>query len=60
MVTILTLTSLNLSIDGFSQTRQMPDFQSNSNIDKSEIVDNTQAELATNIQLVPHYPIYYF
>ena len=54
MLTILTLILLNLSIDGFSQTRQTPDFQSNSNIDKSEIMDNTQAELATKIQLVPH------
>ena len=54
MVTILTLILLNLSIDGFSQTLQTPDFQSNSNIEKSEIMDNTQAELATKIQLVPH------
>ena len=54
MLTILTLILPNLSIDGFSQTRQTPDFQSNSNIDKSEIMDNTQAELATKIQLVPH------
>ena len=54
MLTILTLILLNLSIDGFSQTRQTPDFQSNSNIDKSEIMDNTQTELATKIQLVPH------
>ena len=54
MVTILTLILLNLSIDGFSQTLQTPDFQSNSNIDKSEIIDNTQAELAMKIQLVPH------
>ena len=60
MVTILTLILLNLSIDGFSQTLQTPGFLSNPNIDKSEIMDNTQAELATNIQLVPHYPIYYF
>ena len=35
-------------MDGFSQTLQMPDFQSNSNIDKSEINDNTQTELITN------------
>ena len=54
MLTILTLILLNLSIDGFSQTLQTPDFQSNSNIDKSETMDNTQAELATKIQLVPH------
>ena len=54
MLTILTLILLNLSIDGFSQTLQTPDFQSNSNIDKSEIMDNTRAELATKIQLVPH------
>ena len=54
MLTILTLILLNLSIDGFSQTLQTPDFQSNSNIDISEIMDNTQAELATKIQLVPH------
>ena len=32
----------------------MPDFQSNSNIDKTEIKDNTQAELITKIQLEPH------
>jgi hypothetical protein len=54
MVTILTLILLNLSIDGFSQTLQTPDFQSNSNIDKNEIMDNTQAELNTKIQLEPH------
>ena len=54
MVTILTLILPSLSVDGFSQTLQTPDFQSNSNIDKSEIMDNTQAELATKIQLVPH------
>jgi hypothetical protein len=54
MVTILTLILPSLSVDGFSQTLQMPDFQSNSNIDKSEIKDNTQVELATKIQLVPH------
>ena len=54
MSTILTLTLLNLTVDGFSQTRQMPDFQSNSNIDKTEIKDNTQAELITKIQLEPH------
>ena len=52
MVTILTLILPSLSMDGFSQTLQMPDFQSNSNIDKSEIKDNTQVELATKIQLV--------
>jgi hypothetical protein len=54
MVTILTLILLNLSIDGFSQTLQTPDFHSNSNIGKSEIMYNTHAELATKIQLVPH------
>ena len=54
MGTILTLISLNLSIDGFSQTLQTQDFLSNPNIDKSEIKDNTQAELAIKIQLVPH------
>ena len=43
MVTILTLILLNLSIDGFSQTLQTPDFQPNSNIDKSEIMDNTRS-----------------
>ena len=52
MVTILTLILLNLSFDGFSQTLQAPDLQSNSNIDKSEINENTQAELATKIQLI--------
>ena len=54
MVTILTLILLSLSLDGFSQTLQMPEFQSNSNIDKSEIKRNTQEELATKILLVPH------
>ncbi|HEX2409225.1 MAG TPA: hypothetical protein VHJ38_18645 [Nitrososphaeraceae archaeon] len=54
MMTILTLTLQSLSVDGFSQTQKMPDFQSNSNIDKSEIKDNTQGELATKIQLEPH------
>lgn len=32
----------------------MPDFQSNSNIDKSEINGNIQYELAMKIQLEPH------
>ena len=56
MVTILTFILLNLMIDGFGQTQQMPVFQSNSNIDKTEIKNNnTQAaELAMKIQLVPH------
>ena len=54
VVTILTLTLSSLSMDGFSQTLQTPDFQSNSNIDKGEINDNTQPELAAKIQLVPH------
>ena len=54
IVTILTLTLPSLSMDGFSQTLQMPDFQSNSNIDKNEINDNTQPELAAKIQLLPH------
>jgi hypothetical protein len=54
IVTILTLTLPSLSVDVFSQTLQMPDFQSNSNIDKNEINDNTQPELAAKIQLLPH------
>jgi hypothetical protein len=54
IVTILTLTLPSLDLNGFSQTLQTPDFQSNSNIDKSEIKDNTQAELAMKIQLEPH------
>jgi hypothetical protein len=55
MSTILTLTLLNLTVDGFSQTPQMPNIQANSNIDKSEINDNTQPqELIAKIQLVPH------
>ncbi len=55
IVTILTSTLLSLSMDGFSQTLQTPDFQSDSNIDKMEINDNnTQAELAMKIQLAPH------
>ena len=56
MIIILTLTLPSLSVDGFSQkTQQMPDFQSNSNIHKSEKKDNnTQVELTTKIQLEPH------
>ncbi len=55
MATILTLTLLSLSMNGFSQTLNSPDFQSDSNIDKMEINDNnTQAELSTKIQLEPH------
>ena len=54
MSTILILTLLNLTVDGFSQTPQMPNFQANSNIDKSEINGNTQTqELAAKIQLSP-------
>jgi hypothetical protein len=51
-ILILILSTLNLNI--FSQTLQMPDFQSNSNIDKSEINYNTQPELIAKIQLSPH------
>ncbi|HET8857989.1 MAG TPA: hypothetical protein VFM28_10720 [Nitrososphaeraceae archaeon] len=55
MVTILTLTLPSLSVDGFSQTQQMSDFQPNSNIDKMEIKDNdTQVELIMKIHLEPH------
>lgn len=54
LVTILTLTLPSLDLDGFSQPLQRLDFQSNSNIDKSEIKDNTQPELTAKIQLVPH------
>lgn len=56
IVTILTFILPSLSIDGFSQTLQiLPDFESNSNIDKSEIIlNNTQPELTAKIQLVPH------
>ena len=55
MVIILTLTLPNLNLEGFSQTQQIPDFQPNSNIDKSEKKDNdTQVELTTKIQLEPH------
>jgi hypothetical protein len=56
IVTILILILPSLSIDGFSQTLQiLPDFESNSNIDKSEIIlNNTQPELTAKIQLVPH------
>ncbi len=55
MVTILTLTLPSLSVDGFSQTQQMSDFQPNSNLDKMEIKDNdTQVELVMKIQLEPH------
>ena len=44
VVTILILTLPSLSMDGFSQTLQMPEFQSNSSTDKSEINDNTQPD----------------
>ena len=55
IVTVLTLTLLTLSMNGFSQTLQTPDFQSDSNTDKREINDNnTQAELVMKIQLAPH------
>jgi|SRR5687768_1650569 len=54
VVTILILTLPSLSTDGFSQTLQMPEFQSNFSTDKSEINDNTQSELIAKIQLVPH------
>jgi hypothetical protein len=54
IMTILALTLPSLDLNGFSQTLQRLDFQSNSNIDKSEIKRNTQEELATKIQLVPH------
>lgn len=54
IMTMLTLTLPSLDLNGFSQTLQRLDFQSNSNIDKSEIKDNTQPELAAKIQLVPH------
>ena len=58
IVTILTLTLPSLDLDGFSQPLQRLDFQSNSNIDKSELKDNTQPELTAKIQLVPHENIY--
>ena len=54
IMTILALTLPSLDLNGFSQTLQKSDFQSNSSIDKSEINDNTQAELTTKIQLEPH------
>jgi hypothetical protein len=55
MMLILTLTLPDLVRDGSSQTQQMQDFQSNSNIDKNEIKDNnTRTELAMQIQLEPH------
>jgi hypothetical protein len=54
IMTILALTLPSLDLNGFSQTLQRLDFQSNYNIDKSEIKDNTQPELAAKIQLVPH------
>ncbi|MDW3626949.1 MAG: hypothetical protein QOK72_09915, partial [Nitrososphaeraceae archaeon] len=54
IMTILTLTLPSLDLNGFSQTLQRLDFQPDSNIDKSEIKDNTQPELAAKIQLVPH------
>lgn len=55
MMLILTLTLSDLVRDGSGQTQQMQDFQSNSNIDKNGIKDNnTQTELAMQIQLEPH------
>ena len=54
IMTILALILPSLDLNGFSQTLQRLDFQSNSNIDKSEIKDNTQPELAAKIQLIPH------
>ena len=54
IVTILTLTLPSLDLNGFTQTPQILDVQSNSNIDKREIKDNTQSELAVKVQLVPH------
>ena len=54
IVTILILTLPSLDLNGFTQTPQILDIQSNSNIDKSEIKDNTQSELAVKVQLVPH------
>ncbi len=54
IVTILTLTLPSLDLNGFTQTPQILDIQSNSNIDKSEIKDNTQSELVVKVQLVPH------
>ena len=55
MMLILTLTLPDLIRDGISQTQQIQDFQFNSNIDKNEINDNnTQTELAMQIQLEPH------
>ena len=54
IVTILILTLPSLDLNGFTQTPQILDIQSNSNIDKSEIKDNTQSELAAKSRLVPH------
>ena len=54
MITILILILPTLNLNIFSQTLQMPDFQSNSNIDKNEINYNTQPELIAKIQLSPH------
>ncbi|MGE5633975.1 MAG: hypothetical protein ACM3VV_01970 [Deltaproteobacteria bacterium] len=54
MIAILILILPNLNLNIFSQTLQMPDFQSNSSVDKSEINGNIQYELAMKIQLEPH------
>jgi hypothetical protein len=55
MMAVLVLILPNLNLNIYSQTLQMVNFQSSSNIDKSEINDNTQPpELAAKIQLVPH------
>ena len=55
MMAVLVLILPNLNLNIYSQTLQMVNFQSSSNIDKSEINDNTQPpELIAKIQLVPH------
>jgi hypothetical protein len=49
IVTILTLPLPSLSVYGFSPTLHTADFEPNSYIDKSEIMNNTKAELSTKI-----------
>jgi hypothetical protein len=49
IVIILTLTLPSLSVYGFSPTLHTADFEPDSYIDKSEIMNNTQAELSTKI-----------
>ncbi len=49
-ITIVTILTLPVpSVYGFSPTLHTADFEPNSYIDKSEIMNNTKAELSTKI-----------